>query len=386
MAEKSIFDIEIEEPKVNINDYTWSFYGHYGFGKSSLCAVLFDDPTFFQWEKGQNALRAKKWRAPDWRTFGTDIKVLQAGAKAGKQMPFKTPIMDTADVAFDCCKDKVCLDNGWTDPSEGEWGKGWNAVRGEFELKMKNLEDLGLSPVYVSHIKDKEIKPKRGEKYDKIMPSIANSAMDTIVGRVDFVGYCVFEKIKDEDGNEKIVRRIYFRSDGDFEAKARLLFFPEFIEYGDSPEEAAYNIRKAFDEAIFKEFNIVVDNVGKLPFASKFTGVSNKEKVKSTKNTTTKDKSKEEKDKKKNNEAEKIPEQERSEFHEDPAPEESNNNDLEVVVNEIQEIFTQLLKDKQITAQKIVSTLKEHVGCSKFGQIEDIEKAKELLVYAKSLQ
>lgn len=342
-----------------------------GFGKSSLCAVLFDDPAFFQWEKGQNALRTKKVEAPDWKSFTTNIRALQQGAKTGKKMPFSTAIMDVVDIAYSCCTDKVCLDNGWTHPSEGDYGKGWAAVRGEFEGRMKNLEDLGISPVYVSHVKDKEFKPKKGEKFDKIVPSSASQTLDTVVGKVDFVGYCVFEKVLDEDGNEKVLRRIYFRSDGDFEAKARLLFFPDFIEYGNSPEEAAYNIRKAFDEAVFKEFNIEVNNAGKLSFSNKFPKAETKKQ--SPKAEPAKEQPKV--DKKQDNVVEKV-----------NIVEQDTNNDLEKIIEEVQKIFTQLLKDKIITAQQVVSILKEQTGCSKFGQIQDIEKAKELLIYANNLQ
>lgn len=357
-----IMNVQVEEMKKNIDDYSWSLYGVGGIGKTSLAGALFDDPAFWQGEVGQNALRAKKipvtgWKSPSTSKVKLGIKdhilALQKGIASGKPKPFRTAIMDTVDViAGRYCKNHVCKLRGWEHPSDGEWGKGWDAVSEEFELEMDKLEKLGIKPVYISHDKDKEFKPKGREKYNKITPSVTAGFLKTVFDKVDFVGYCTYETIKDDDGNEKIIRVIYFRDNGEHMAKSHLRYFPEKIEFGDTPEETANRIKKAFYKAIELEERHI--NKG----SKKITQKSKKEdspRAESKKVKAVNDNS--------------VVETEK----------ESRGNNLDELKDMIDTILKEKYKNKEMTAAELVEVVEKYTGQKKVPKIDDIKKAQELL-------
>lgn len=253
-----IMNAGIDLPKVRMEDYSWTFYGNAKFGKSSITA-MFPDPMFFQFEQGQNALMAKKAPVGSWKEFLNYIKVMEKAKKEGKPMPFKNAIIDTADVAWKMCQQYVCSQNGWEHPSDGDYGKGWDAVAEEFLMAMLAIENLGnldepIRCIYVSHFTDKEFKPKKADAYNKIVPSVPSGARKVIVDKVDFVIYCGIDKVTDAKGNVSEVRRMYARDNGEFEAGARLRYMQPFVEYGDSAREAFENLKLAFEEAVRLEF------------------------------------------------------------------------------------------------------------------------------------
>lgn len=377
-----IMNVQVEGVKRKIDDYSWTFYGVGGFGKSSLCAHLFNDPAFYQWEQGQNALVAKKVPAPDWKTIQSYTKTMQKAQKAGKPMPFKTAIMDTVDVAFKECSSHVCRLKGWEHPSDGEWGRGWEAVRTEFEMQMKVLEDLGIKPVYISHDKDKEFTPKKKPKYNQVVPSVPTSAMETVYDKVDFVGYCVVEQEENEDGDLIPIRKVYFRSNGDFKAKSRLKYFPSVIEYGDSPEECAGRIKEAFDKAIIKEFG--EDGVSS---SSPINFEEPKREEKKPKSSVKKEARKKEKKVEKQKESPKQKNKEvlKENVKTKPQKKSEQRVELEDVKAELDTVLRKMFKDGKMNAVELVAFIEKHTGKKKIGDIDDVGKARKALEEAGKL-
>lgn len=350
MSDFDIMKLEIEEPKMDIDDYSWTIYGAAGIGKSSLCSHLFPDPAFFQWEQGQNALRAKKVPCPDWKTFKGYIKKLQKAYSEGKKMPMKTAIMDTADFAWKMCTAYVCKMNGWTHPSDAEWGKGWEAVANEFEMEMNNLENIGIKPVYISHDKDKEFKPKNREKYNQVVPAVPTGCLATIVDKVDIVVYCTYEAVESEDGSIDKIRKMYFRTNGDYVAKSRLLYMADSVEFADHPKASADRVIQAFNEAVEKEFG---------------EGTSTK-KTGEKKNATKKEKKVEKVEIKKTDEV---------------TQEEVKGDELTLdqIKDEIEKIMKQKLSIKEMTPVQLIELVQEHTGVRRITDVNDYNKAKKLL-------
>lgn len=354
MAEFDIFNLQVEEPKVSINDYSWTFYGQAGIGKSSVAGLLFDDPAFFKWEDNQKHIKAKKIGVSDWKQMKVHAKNLRKGFDEGRDMPFVNGIMDTVDFAWKKCTEYVCKNKGWEHPSDGEWGKGWEAVADEFMSVMADLEYIGIKPVYISHDKDKEFKPKKGEKFNKIIPNTPAGCMATIVDRVNMVLYFYYEKEVDEDGKEVTKRYIAFRDNGDFIAKSHLLYMPDRIEMGDTPEETVKRIKEAFNNAVEKEFGVK---------AAEPAPKKEEKKV---------EKRAEKKANKKKDEKPVEPTVEEKE----PGAEETSLDDIKL---EIESKLKADLKSKKRSAVEIVSLVEEYTGVKKIADITDVEKAMVLL-------
>lgn len=123
MKDFDILNLEVEEPKVSIDDYSWSFYGQAGIGKSTVAGLMFDDPAFFKWEDNQKHIKAKKIPVSDWKTMKGYARTLRKAFDENKPMPFSVGIMDTVDFMWKKCTDYVCKMNGWSHPSDGDWGK-----------------------------------------------------------------------------------------------------------------------------------------------------------------------------------------------------------------------------------------------------------------------
>lgn len=356
-----IMNVQVEMPKANINDYSWTIYGVPKVGKTSMCAYLFEDPLFFQFEQGQNAVKAKKAPVEDWKMFKNHIKTMKKARDEGKAMPANTAIIDTVDVATKMCTQYICRMNGWSDPSDGEWGAGWRAVADEWLMAMTELENLGMKPVYVAHEKDKEFKPKNKEKYNKVVPNVSGSIMDIIVGKVDMILYCRYDEVENDEGELETERRGYFRNNGDFESGSRLLYIDDYVTFQETPKQTADVIRDAFERAVKKEFGEEAEEPKPKP-------------KKESKQTT-----KEEKPKK----AE-VKSESKEKPKEDPVKEDKEDSkppweDLGELKKELENKFLETYKSGSMKAEDLVALVKEHTGKDKVSAIDDIVGAKSLL-------
>ena len=380
--EFDIMGLEVEEPKTSIDDYSWTIYGEAGIGKSSICAHLFPDPAYFQWENNQGAIRAKKIPVDNWKTFKGYTKTLMKAFAEGKPMPMKSAIMDTADFAWKKCTEYVCKMNGWGHPSDGEWGKGWDAVSVEFEMEMANLENIGIKPVFISHDKDKEFKPKKGEKYNQTLPAVPTGCIATIVDKVNMVVYCAYEKITNESGEEEKVRRMYFRTNGDYVAKSHLLYMTDFVDFGDTPKESADRVISAFYEAVEKEFGEGAEkNTPPASTTGKGSKTAKTDKAEKSGKADKTDKAN--KTSKKDEKPVEEPKAKEPEKTPETAPEQTgepeNEMTLDQIKSEVEKILKGKLSAKEMTAVQVVKAVEDNTGKKKIADIDDIEKAKALL-------
>lgn len=333
----NILDIPISQPKTKMEQYSYTLYGRPKFGKSSF-ASMFPNALFFGFEQGQNALPVRLLPVTDWKHFKSLVEKLVQSKAEGKHIPYINYVVDTADIAYKYCQTYVCKKNGWSHPSEGEWGAGWSAVSEEFFYEMDRLSKLGTADnpstiIYIAHHAEKEFKPKTKPKYNKIVPDVPSGAREIIVDKVDFVVFCEIDSVDDGKGNMKDVRRLFIRDNGEFEAGSRLMYMPEFIEFGDSPKTAYDNFRQAFDEAVIKEF-----------------GGQNKT------------------DLKKSVKKEKA----------DKPVETDTKVDLKKILDDVEREFNRVYKNGK-SAEELFALLKDFTGKDKIGEITDFDKAVALL-------
>ena len=103
---------------------------------------------------------------------------------------FKSIIVDTADIAADCCQKYICNQLGIENIGDGGWAtNGWAKYKKEFEDVFRTLAQLGYAVVFISHDKEKTITPKDAKEYQQIGSSMQSSALSIIENMSDIIGY-----------------------------------------------------------------------------------------------------------------------------------------------------------------------------------------------------
>lgn len=192
---------ELSVPSDDIKDYTFLLYGLKKIGKTSMCQ-FFEGAFYMMLEPGAKALAVYQTVGEDgkprvvktWAEFKEWVKLLE------KDRRFKVIVVDPVDKLYKLCEKHVCQKLAISHPSEEEWGKGWGAVRDEFdEWVLGRLMGMGKGVIFISHAKDAEIKTRTGEKYNTIISTMPNQAREAIEGVVDIWGYYSY------DGKERIL-------------------------------------------------------------------------------------------------------------------------------------------------------------------------------------
>lgn len=242
-----LLNIKKRKPIVDLNKYSFTIFGSAGIGKTSFCANFFDEPLFLAWEQGQNALEVYVVNMFTWKDFLEFVKELKKIHKAGQQVPFKNVIVDTAEIMRTKCEEYVCMLNGWDSPADGAYGAGWAAVSREFEKRIGEIRACGLGVHFIAHDKVQRIE-RKDISYDRITLHLGSTAINEVIKKVNFIFYFDKEYEKDANGNVTSKRVIRFDGGENYEAKAHITDFPDFIYAGNSPQETAQLIKKLFKE------------------------------------------------------------------------------------------------------------------------------------------
>lgn len=235
-----------------MGDYTTLLYGIKKIGKTSMCQY-FPDAFFIMMEPGAKALavyqtcdeEGKPRIVKTWAEFKEWIKLLE------KEKKFKTIVVDTVDRLFKLCERHVCQKLAISHPSEAEWGKGWGAVRDEFdEWAIGRLLGMGKGVVFISHAKEAEIKTRVGDVYHKITSTMSNQAKEAVEGVVDLwchYNYDGKERVLTVGGDDHVdagqrVEEHFWYKDSDERVRN--------IPMGDSSKEAYENLVLAFQNRL----------------------------------------------------------------------------------------------------------------------------------------
>lgn len=228
---------EKTKPAGSLSAFSTLLYGHEKIGKTTL-AGEFPDAFFMFCEPGGKDLKLHARSIPDWRTFKAYMAELDKHPKR-----FQTVVVDTVDLAYKFCEEYTCAKLGIDHPSDEDWGKGWGAVRKEFELAMARLVGAHRGILFVSHAKEVTLKKRGGGEVTKTIPSMSNAARTIIEPMVDiWVAY--------EYGDQG-VRQLRVRGNAEIAAGTRLQNHfqncGDSIPMGDSPAEAFAAFQAAFD-------------------------------------------------------------------------------------------------------------------------------------------
>lgn len=127
-------------------------------------------------------------RANGWDTFRQAVsKPLPKG--------FQTVVVDTASGLYNLCMDWTGKKNGFEHPSDQSHGKGWSAVRLEFQDQVSKLADMAQGAnatlIFIDHSKEEEIETTTSKqiKVNCAMPGQARSILLPVPDHIWFLGY-----------------------------------------------------------------------------------------------------------------------------------------------------------------------------------------------------
>lgn len=227
------------KPEEDLAKYITLLYGQEKIGKTTFCAQ-FKDALFLFFEPGGKDLSLMKMDIVDWEHFRDVLKNIE------KDDRFKNVIFDTVDVGINMCEKWACQQEGISDPSQGEYGSGWRAIRREFNNAILRLTKTGKGVFFTSHATEKTYKTRDGKEVDRIVPTMNKQAREIIEPLVDIWAYY---RYTDDKGNREILLR------GNEEVSAGTRTENHFIGFnavpaGKTPKQAYENFIAAFENRL----------------------------------------------------------------------------------------------------------------------------------------
>lgn len=196
-----LLSIKPHQVSRDLSGYITFIYGPSKVGKTTFVSKM-PGLLLLAFERGYNALPGVI--AQDITSWGEVKQVVRELKKPEVKEHFKTIAIDTADIAADLCQKYICSQLGIENIGDGGWStNGWAKYKKEFEDTFRTLTQLGYAVVFISHDKEKTIKPQNGAEYQQIGSSIQSSAMSIIENMSDIIGYA--HPVVDANGQSKRV-------------------------------------------------------------------------------------------------------------------------------------------------------------------------------------
>lgn len=183
----NLLDLKPHVVSTDLSGYITLIYGPPKVGKSTFGARM-PKPLLLAFERGYNAIPGVI--AQDITSWGEMKQVMRELKKPEVQENFKSIVVDTIDIAADFAQKYVCNQLGIENIGDGGWTtNGWAKYKKEFEDVFRTLAQLGYAIVFISHDKEKTIKPQNGTEYQQIGSSMQSSALSIIENMADIIGY-----------------------------------------------------------------------------------------------------------------------------------------------------------------------------------------------------
>lgn len=231
----------------DLSGYITLIYGPAKVGKTTFGSKM-PGALILAFERGYNALPGVY--AQDVMTWGEMKQIARELKKPEVKERYKSLIIDTADIAADVCQKYTCNQLGIENIGDGGWStNGWAKYKKEFEETFRSLAQMGYAILFISHDKEKTIKPQDGNEYQQITNSMQSSAAAIIENMCDIIGYA--HPKRTESGNQVVLTLRSF--DNSIRCGSRFKYITPEIPF-------TYDaLTKALNEAIDKE---AADNNG----------------------------------------------------------------------------------------------------------------------------
>lgn len=227
------------EPADELIAYITLLFGEKKIGKTSMLAESGDGTFFAFFEPGGKSLSLFGDVFPNWSRFKAAVAQMVATKR------FNHVVIDTIDRAYLASERYTYKKLSIEHASDESYGKGWAAVRTDFEEPIMTLVNNGIAVTFVSHAEEREIKPKGGVAYDKIMPTMSKQARSLVESLVDiwaYYGYDGADRILTIQGDDHLGAG--HRLTRNFRSPAGVPI--RTIHMGASPADAWQNFNDAF--------------------------------------------------------------------------------------------------------------------------------------------
>ena len=183
----NLLSIEPHKVSRDLSGYITFIYGPPKTGKTTFGSKM-PGALLLAFERGYNAIPGII--AQDITTWGEMKQVVRELKKPEVKEKFKSIIVDTADIAAAVCQKYICNQLGIENIGDGGWTvNGWDKYKKEFEDVFRTLTQLGYAVVFISHDKEKTIKPQNSSEYQQIGSSMQSSALAIIENMSDIIAY-----------------------------------------------------------------------------------------------------------------------------------------------------------------------------------------------------
>lgn len=198
----NLLDLKPHVVSTDLSGYITLIYGPPKIGKSTFGARM-PKPLLLAFERGYNAIPGVI--AQDITSWGEMKQVMRELKKPEVQENFKSIVVDTIDIAADFAQKYVCNQLGIENIGDGGWTtNGWAKYKKEFEDVFRTLAQLGYAIIFISHDKEKTIKPQNGSEYQQIGSSMQSSALSIIENMADIIGYA-HPKVNPDGTTERVL-------------------------------------------------------------------------------------------------------------------------------------------------------------------------------------
>ena len=198
----NLLDLKPHVVSTDLSGYITLIYGPPKIGKSTFGARM-PKPLLLAFERGYNAIPGVI--AQDITSWGEMKQVMRELKKPEVQETFKSIVVDTVDIAADFAQKYVCNQLGIENIGDGGWTtNGWAKYKKEFEDVFRTLAQLGYAIIFISHDKEKTIKPQNGSEYQQIGSSMQSSALSIIENMADIIGYA-HPKVNPDGTTERVL-------------------------------------------------------------------------------------------------------------------------------------------------------------------------------------
>ena len=227
-----IFNIQPTVVTRDLSGKSFLIYGERKSGKTSN-AVKFPMPILLAFEKGYSMISGVYAQPINtWREALEVKKQLLKDAKAvadaeKTETVFKTVIVDTADIAYDCCERYILDKEGVEHLDESTNMRAYRALSREYDKFFQEIVKAGYTLVIISHATSKQIKEK-GEKYDKTIPTLPDRGFQVIARLVDVCAYASYETDADSGATTSMLT---MRGSKNLEAGSRNKYMSEKIPF-----------------------------------------------------------------------------------------------------------------------------------------------------------
>ncbi len=235
--------LAIQPHKVSrdLSGYITFIYGPPKVGKTTF-GSKFPNALICAFERGYNALPGII--AQDILSWSDFRQVVSQLKKPEVKNKYKSVIIDTADIAANLCQKYICNKLDIDNIGDGGWSNnGWDKYKKELESTFRTITQLGYAVLFISHDKEKTIKPKDTNEYQQIGSSMQSSALSIIENMSDIIGYAHLKRM--ENGIQKTV--LTLRADNSVRCGCRFKYIESEIDF---TYEA---LEKALCDAIDKE-------------------------------------------------------------------------------------------------------------------------------------